>query len=261
MKVLITNQGLDGIAGSETFCYTLISELVKRGSYEIECFTSATGQLSGIIEQQFGIKSFSDISLVQRPDVIHANHRAAIAAHERFPDVPIVFVSHGIIEDESVFVKPCKLFVVSEEVQLLRGGGQILRNGIDLERFKPMDVEKKRDALYIDRHTRIFDMPTLINESCVVLAKGRGALEAMACNVPTILLSRFGFGGLITEENFHHYKTHNFSARNAREGFSYLEINKALSLKKYEMRSFIEREFGSKEMADILEKAYREAVI
>lgn len=286
MRILITNCGLDGIAGTETYCYMLIGELVKRG-HKIQCFTKTKGCMSDILRQEFDVESFNNIEEVRVPDVIHG-HRNDLAkdAKEKFSAVPLLFVSHGIIDGEEPPEEAAHCFVVSEELQELYGG-TILRNGINLNRFKPMLLEKQRDVLCIDKHRKVkdkdvftmlprkerdvlyidkqvnvFNMPKLINESRVVVAKGRGALEAMACNIPTILASVHGFGGLITEDNFHHFKKCNFSARNAQTSYCQLnidlEVNKAFNLDNYEMRHLVKREFNSKDMVDKLEKTYRE---
>lgn len=64
-----------------------------------------------------------------------------------------------------------------------------------------------------DLQDPILATPALFHRHHLVLALGRGALEAMSCARPVIILDWHGADGLITVRNVHEIKRHNFSGR------------------------------------------------
>lgn len=269
MKILITNNALDRLAGTETFVYTIAKELQDRG-HEVRCYSPTLGEIAEKI-RELGIPVSDKIKHI--PDVIHGHHfEPTTEAYER-TKAPVVFIKHGhIYEQEAIPNIPIKkLFVVSEELKEMVGG-EILRNPIDLERFKPTN-EKGAGNLFLSNHPIMYSfckytnqnwqIEKLINESEVVITLGRGALEAMACNKPTIIYGRFGADGLVTKENFNLLKIYNFSGRLYKKRWDEddlkKEINKALRLKP-QLRHLVETEYDVKKVTDKLEKAYEKAI-
>ncbi|MDD4570856.1 MAG: glycosyltransferase family 4 protein [Tepidanaerobacteraceae bacterium] len=57
------------------------------------------------------------------------------------------------------------------------------------------------------------DTPLLMNMADVAVGVGRVALEAMAMEKPVIIAGEAGFMGILSSENFHVAKKHNFSGR------------------------------------------------
>ena len=53
-KILVANNYLNNFGGSETFTYTLIEELLKRG-FEVEYFTFEKGLFSDKIEKDLAV--------------------------------------------------------------------------------------------------------------------------------------------------------------------------------------------------------------
>src|SRR3990167_774678 len=110
MKILIGNQTLSLLAGTETWTYTLARQLKKLG-HKVQCFSPEFGIISAELENE-GIKSFNQIltsgvkpfSFVfeEEPDhqydVIIANHWPVVKyLREQFPRTPIISTIHGVM--------------------------------------------------------------------------------------------------------------------------------------------------------------------
>jgi glycosyltransferase involved in cell wall biosynthesis len=213
MKILIGQNHLDTIGGSETYTYALIHELFKRGfKIELVCGSRRFGIMSKKIYNDFGIipDSFSN-----NPDVCFLNHTTSVsrAINHGILSNKIVQVCHGKIPNlEQPFGLPIKNYIsISEEVSehLLKLGFQslVVRNGIDLNRFKPTKINGNlKNILSLSQSNRfniflekiclkngwnfssnnkftnpIFDIEKKINEADLVVSLGRGAYEAMSC--------------------------------------------------------------------------------
>lgn len=153
---------------------------------------------------------------------------------------------------------------VSEEVQALlkHADGvesEIIRQGIDFDRFKsekPINDEIKTALLstsYLEENHpfvenfkkacgvrgikaiaigRAFnwtwETEKAYNDADIVLAIGRGVLEAMACGRPAITYGHWGHGEILSSEEMKDAKKYNFSGRHIRdEYFGWKEILKA----------------------------------
>ena len=213
MKILIGQNHLDTIGGSETYTYALINELFNRGfKIELVCGSRRFGIMSKKIYNDFGIipDSFSN-----DPDLCFLNHTTSVsrALQRGVSSKKIVQVCHGKIPDlEQPFGNPIKNYIsISEEVaeHLLNIGfdSLVVRNGIDLNRFKPTKVNGSlKNILSLSQSHRfniflkkiclkngwnfssnnkfknpIFDIEKKINEADLVVSLGRGAYEALAC--------------------------------------------------------------------------------
>lgn len=167
MKILLGNNTLSILAGSETWVYTLAIEL-KRLGHEITAYSPELGFLAAKLEAA-GIKCVSSIQTAGngqiRPfypileeeedsdfDVIICNHYEITKyLHGVLPNVPIIATVHGILhygQNGEIFpehpvteFKVDQYIAVSEEVQdkLKKEYGIdsiIIRNFFDLERFE-----------------------------------------------------------------------------------------------------------------------------
>jgi len=167
LKILIGNNSLALLAGSETWAYTLATQL-KRMGHEVYCFAPELGIISKNLEDN-GIKCFDKITtsgagqfsfvleenIKHDYDVIIANHNNVVDfLRSKFKTKPIISTIHGIIhttedEDGNTIMAPehpalnagVNDFVsVSEEVQeMLKKeyniGSSIIRNFIDIKKF------------------------------------------------------------------------------------------------------------------------------
>lgn len=168
LKILLGNNTLSLLAGSETWVYTLACALKKLG-HEVACFSPELGIISDELAKE-GISSFHQIStsgvkpfsfvLEETPkhdyDVIIANHNHIVEyLRLQFPKTPIISTIHGIIhtsqdektgetvhapEHPALTAGVNQFIAVSEEVQeLLKGAYNIeslvIRNFIDTSRY------------------------------------------------------------------------------------------------------------------------------
>ncbi len=169
LKILMGNNTLDWLAGSETFTYTLANALKKLG-HEVTAFSPHLGFIAMQLEKD-GIKCVSGFSQKQEAhkfqlaleeesdegfDIIICNHYEITKfLHFRFPEVPIIATVHGILhadvntgqiwpEHPVTEFKVDQYVAVSEEVQSLLKDvygieSVIIRNFFDLEIFKWQD--------------------------------------------------------------------------------------------------------------------------
>ena len=234
LRILLTNASLGRLAGTETFTYDLATRLVKMRQ-SVECYTEALGIVSGMIPS-----NCTDTlnGLPWKPDVIHAQHTAGRQAHEHFPDVRTVAVHHGPTEPEEMpKFRADHHVAVSEEVAERIPGATIIRNGIDLQRFKfkrrkvpnpRILVMAKTIAPWIDELereagnngmeievpiARIFDVEEFYYEYDFVAAIGRTALEAAACGCRVLVWGPHGSDGMLTPDSYWEIRKNNFSGR------------------------------------------------
>lgn len=163
MKILLGNNTLSLLAGSETWTYTLALQLKKMG-HQVSCFSPSLGIIAEKLYQS-GIQSFSDLApqgivpfsillnekVDHNYDVIIANHYHIVQTlREKFPRTPIISTIHGIIhEDDKGNWQPehpaidagvNQFVAVSEEVkdllkQVYSIDSVIVRNFFDISRF------------------------------------------------------------------------------------------------------------------------------
>lgn len=167
LRILIANNTLSILAGSETWCRTLAIQL-KRMGHIVEGFSPELGIISDQLEKE-GIRCFNQIStsgvkpfsivLEETPnynyDVIIANHNHVVDfLRKQFPKTPIISTVHGIIHllEDGVSMAPehpalnsgvNQFIAVSEEVQdkLKKDyniDSLIIRNFFDIGEFSEM---------------------------------------------------------------------------------------------------------------------------
>lgn len=165
MNILLGNNTLSILAGSETWTKTLGEELVRQG-HRVTAFSPILGYIATQMEGG-GIKCVSDIGDENSTtkfspifeesnasfDVIICNHYEITKyLHNKFPNVPIIATVHGILhgnketgeiwpEHPVTEFKVDQYIAVSEEVQNLIKNeygieSKIIRNFFDLDKFK-----------------------------------------------------------------------------------------------------------------------------
>lgn len=167
MIILLTNHHLDNFAGSELFTLGLAEELLRR-KYSVYVYSPIFGSVAKKMEQigivvTDNLTSLSEISF----DIIHAQHNVtAILARSIFPDVPMVFMSHGLLPEleqvPSIDLGILQYIAVSEEIMehmqldfaINKDRINIVRNFVDFNKFKiTKPVNKKLlNVLIISNH-------------------------------------------------------------------------------------------------------------
>ena len=223
LKILITNHHLSVYYGSETATYT-IAHALRQVGHDVRLLTMETGPMTAIFEKDgFTVMQTGAVPAdgKWKPDVIHAHHSImAMAARGYWPEIPIAFISHGVLplleKPPSIDIGIGAYGAVSEEVAAaLRehagiGEVSVIPNGIDTRRFaprKPINRTLKSILLLSNRATdhnldvirraagtlgvnvhgvgqrfqMVWDTPEVINRADLVISLGRGVLEAMAC--------------------------------------------------------------------------------
>lgn len=98
LRVLITTHHLIEYAGSELFTYTLAKYLVKN-NVDVTLYSKYLGKTSSLIEK-LNIRVVDNLQEIKSSkfDVAHVQHYINFfEVKESFPNLPIVYVSHGVI--------------------------------------------------------------------------------------------------------------------------------------------------------------------
>lgn len=177
LKILLGNNTLSLLAGSETWTYTLAIQLKAMGHF-VACYAPELGIISDKLRDA-GIPSYSEIStdgiqpfnfvlnenVKHEYDVIIANHFHVVEyLRSVFPKTPIISTIHGIIhkasdgsrapEHPALNSGVSQFVAVSEEVQelLQRDYGiesVIVRNFFDLSRYKNLKPAADRPRQFL----------------------------------------------------------------------------------------------------------------
>lgn len=167
MRILLGNNTLSLLAGSETYTLTLATELARLG-HEVTAYSPHLGLIAAKLEA-IGVKCVSTLSGGESAQIQPFNpilveesgeFDVAICAHyditmeirKNFPNLPIIGIVHGIIhsnpetgeiypEHPVTDMRVDQYVAVSEEVQgLLKSvygiDSVVIRNLFDLDRFK-----------------------------------------------------------------------------------------------------------------------------
>jgi len=290
-NIILCNNTLSIFAGSETATYTMAIELKRRG-HNVTAFSFILGELAEKLKKE-GIEVVDNLDLRKNDfDLAICNHfDQTNYVKAKCPNVPIINTIHGIIGYPEEPVGYAEATVsVSEEVQKLvkeKYGieSTVIRNGIDLERFK--ETRPRNDKIrniiasssYYNQNSEIFvllhdsariinselnlvgkdfawvwEMEEVYNQADLVITLGRGCIEAMACNKPVICLGHWGVNqllssdGLINKDNYSEIRENNFSSRRFRQEFELKDIVEELS--KYDpttnYRKIVEKEHDIK---------------
>lgn len=248
MKILVTNNTLANLGGSETYAYTLIRELASRKEVNVDCFSKNIGLVGKTLKNE----GYNVITSVKdNYDLILASHTSTIPSIINNNGYKIQ-TCHGIYPSLEQPAKGMDSYVsISEEVEKhltkLRFKSTIIHNGINCDRFKPIkpinkniksilslaqsDVlnnkirkvcNKMGIKLYCLNKFKnpIFNVENMINEVDMVISLGRGAYESMACGRNVMILDKRPYinkpplgDGLLTEDNISDIIKNNCSGR------------------------------------------------
>jgi hypothetical protein len=250
MKILLTNSGLGGLGGAQSFLHELGSALIGLG-HEVAGFSSDPSDRDG--DHPFPVAG-SIGSLPFEPEVIHGQHHlTAMTAILGLPGIPAVYHCHGAVWRECpprhprirhyLAMSSTLAFRMEIEGNLSRADISVFPNTIDLERFRlvrsPPDIPR-RALFYNKMHTaesptvaaarhaagelgiklefagrhfgRMLAEPeTTLPEYDIVFASGKSAIDAIACGCAVVVLGRNSCGELVRPENFARLREVNFS--------------------------------------------------
>ena len=221
MRILLTNHYMRDLNGSETWVQTMAMELIRR-DHDVSIFTLSKGRAADLMPCPVFTEAPSGPF-----DMIMVNHFTCLdAINDMDVEGLKVFTSHGPQHPLEQPRPGAHFYVaVSEEVQsnCWNKGfrASVIRNPIDLERFRPfIDVDSKgfnqiqgwEDVLSVvkDAHwmvaeacqkagltftiahyqqSPIDDMSKVVPHHRIVVGGGRGILEALACNCAAFSLN------------------------------------------------------------------------
>lgn len=212
MNILVANNHLEKVGGTETFTFTLIEELINRG-FNVEYFTFFKGEVSDKIEKDLNVSFMSKSTY----DLILANHNTCV----RFLSVrgKIIQTCHGIFPKVEQPSRYADAYVaISEEVSIhLKKSNYnsiTIHNGINCNRYKSINkintkltnvlslthseeanikIESACSVLNLNltklnKYTNpLWNIEDLINQSDLVVGLGRSAYEAMSCSRPVVI--------------------------------------------------------------------------
>lgn len=184
-KILFTNNSFHFLAGSEMFVYSLAKVYRERG-WEVAGYSTSLGPMAARMKNIGCLITNNLDDLPWTPTVIHAHHNGpALAARKKFPDVPMVYVCHGVIKEVSGPETPNieklgaqRYGAVSEEVrEHLTDLGVpetqqfIIRQPILLDKFQetaPLSHGSPRRALYLSHYPGFhkYKSPAVIEHAC-----------------------------------------------------------------------------------------------
>ena len=180
-KILITNNHLAQMGGTETWVLTMVKELAKE--HQVGVFTHVKGYVSDLLKEYIddNPKDY-DLALI--------NHYTCKDVDAKYK----IFTTHGTVPQLEKPPKGMDYYVaVSENTSKYHNVPHIIKNPIDTELFAPtsqinkqpttiLTITDKRMPIKSIRAKRLSnDMPKKINQADIVVSMGRGALEAMSC--------------------------------------------------------------------------------
>lgn len=270
LRILVANNHLDTIGGTEVYAYTVIEELVKR-KYEVEYFTFTKGVVSEIIENDLNVKFMTK----KKYDLILANHISCV--RHLFNRGIIIQTCHGKFPELEQPSKYADFHVsISNEVkEYLNEKGiksKIILNGINLNRFKNYrNVNKTLQNILSLSHSEevnkllsevckekgynftsinkkinpIWELESVINENDLIIGIGRSAYDAISCGRNVLVFDYRGYvdkaigDGYLKQDNIEKFLLFNLSGR-----YSNRTFNKETIIKELEEYSTVDADFN-----------------
>lgn len=255
MRILITNHALKHRAGSELYVRDLATALLRRGHTPV-AYSTVLGEVATELRRAT-VPVVDDLNAVGAPpDLIHGHHHhETMQALLHFPGVPAVYVCHGWspwaeapplsprVHRYVAVDRTCRDRLVLEH-GIPENRTALLRNFVDLERFRPRDPlpARPRRALVLSNYAEPGPYLDAVEAACtragialdvygtgigrptakperllpqydLVFAKARAALEALAVGAAVIVADARGAGPMVTSAELEHLRDHNFGVR------------------------------------------------
>ena len=233
--VLIGNNHLNELGGSEIFTFTLIKAIKELG-YDVYFTTFITGLVSKKCEEY--------ATYIPPQNIANYQFDRAILSHNSIVNLPIkarsiIQVCHGILPK---LEKPSPLanyhISISQKIvgHLHNHGfkSDVINNPVDLSKFRPIskihskpqtilslcqgeeanknikDVCKRMGIEFLSfskTRTATWDLHKVVNKADIVISIGRGVYEAMACGRNVIIYDSRGYAsnkgdGYLSKDNF-----------------------------------------------------------
>lgn len=260
MKILVTNNTLGPVGGSETYAYALIKELNRRNDIEVHAFSPRIGMIGKKLISE-GIKVINRIT--EDYDLVLASHTSTIPFLKNIKGKKIQ-TCHGIYPSLEQPINGVDYHVsISQEVynHIIKKGfkSTIIHNGIDCKRFSPKNQwphEKLTRVLSLSQSedlnktiskvckemnielvilnkfkNGIFNVEDEMIKSDLVISLGRGAYEAMACGRSVMILDKRSYiklppigDGMVKMNNINEILKFNCSGRYSKKIFNSKEI-------------------------------------
>lgn len=229
MKILIGQNHLHTIGGSETYTYTLVEELVRRG-HHVDLVCNVPGTVSEIMKQNFKIR----VNYVEREyDYCFLNHNTVVRGviQNNIKSKKMFQVCHGTTPQlEQPYEGAGVEFIsISQEVQKhLNSKGMdsvVIENGVNLQRFSEKETNTELTSVfslaqsnslnrllknvcdkkgikfsYHNKHTNpIFNIENEIFKHDLIITLGRGAYEALACGKNVVIADQRSYQGALMD--------------------------------------------------------------
>lgn len=292
MKILVSNHAMDSLGGSETFAYTLAVEMKRKG-HEVHVLTPKPGIVSERLRTEYEININN----------IDPEYDLCLLSHNTTIDWVI---KNMVTQDRSKIIQTCHGYIppleqphpgaldinyaaISEEVknhlQANNLKSNIIRNGIDLERFNTDGNDKNFTKIYslsqsdhfnqiLTKVANYFGVKISYNNKCtnpiwaiedemrdsqLVFGLGRSAYEGLAmgkCVFVADARSYMGgkMDGIINEDNITNFICNNCSGRNQNMQPTYENIineikNNFLEVDSIDSRKIAEEHFDIKKQS------------
>ncbi len=249
MNILVANNQLDNIGGTDNYTYAIIVELVRLG-HNVEYFTFLRGKIAARIEA-LGVKFKSKRAY----DLIIANHTSTVGYLHK--NGYIIQTCHGILpelEQPSPFADTYVSisYEVQEHLRSKNIESTLIYNSIDCNRFSPQNkihdsltsvlslcqseeannfisdcckeanVEFKKINKFIDN---VWELEKYINNADLVVGIGRSLYDAMACGRTVISYDNRKYSkdfgdGYLTKDNLNQSLKYNCSGRGTKKTFT-----------------------------------------
>jgi len=231
MKIIVMNNQLNSLTGTDIYTYTLAKELLKK--HNVKVFTFHKGIVS---------KKLPMIDKIEDCDLFLVSHNTCLKEIENQKGFKILTIHSTQYKVEKPIDGADKYVAISEEIQdYLKEKGYestIIRNGIDCERFKPINPinEKLKNVLCISKNNLLkeavknacpdlnvisigrvkkWEVEKYINKVDLVVSSGRGIYEAMACGRVAVVVdvNARWLDGIVNKDNIGELLRFNCSGR------------------------------------------------
>lgn len=262
MKILIGQNHLDTLGGSETFTYTLIKGMLELGhKVDVLCGqANRLGIMSDKIKEDFNIEVNTiaggyDLCLMSHQSSVITLNKVIEKYDLGINKDNLYQICHGIIpvEEQPTMIPGMKYVVISKEIQdhlkAFKLESNIIYNPIDLDRFRFIDPSDRVEKIfslsqsntfnsmlknicdkmnisftYNNKFTNpIFDVEEVIAKNDMVFSLGRGCYESMAMGKNVVIADHRPYQRSYSDGIVTSANFHNFVKNNCSGRFSMRE--------------------------------------